>query len=158
LTPAAMREFDLTWVEEPLVPDDVRGHASLQRQSGIPIAAGETLFSIADFQRYFELGAIRYVQADAGRLGGITPWMAVAGLATAHHLPMAPHFLHDLHVHLLCALPNAYRLEFFPLLDATIECPLEISGGLATPSQEHGHGIRLIHDVVRPHLVAESTH
>lgn len=155
---AAMREFNLTWVEEPLVPDDVRGHASLQQQSGTPIAAGETLFSVADFQRYFELGAIRYVQADAGRLGGITPWMAVAGLAAAHHLPMAPHFLHDLHVHLLCAVPNAYRLEFLPLLDAIIERPLEISGGLATPSQEHGHGIRFIDDVVRPHLVAESSH
>lgn len=153
---AAMQPFDLSWVEEPLVPDDIQGHASLQRQSGTAIAAGETLFSVADFERYFAAGAIRYVQADVGRVGGITPWMAVARLAAVHHLPVAPHFLHDLHVHLLCAIPNSSRLEYLPLLDAIMENPLEVTDGHASPPQAPGHGIRLKIEAIAPHRVSQS--
>ena len=140
---AAMERFGLTWVEEPLHPDDVDGHASLQRQSGIAMASGESLFSVAEFRRYFEADAMRYVQADIGRLGGITPWMAVATLAAAHHLPMAPHFMHDLHVHLLCAVPNYYRLEYLPLLDAVMEHPLVVTDGHAAAPDRPGHGVSI---------------
>jgi len=153
---AAMAPFDLSWVEEPLMPDDVHGHAALQAQTSTPIAAGETLFSVADFVRYFDAGAIRYVQADVGRVGGITPWLAVAEHAAARHLPMAPHFLHDLHVHLLCAVPNAAILEYLPLMDALIERPLQVVDGLAGPSLGPGHGIRFNESVLLPHLVSQS--
>lgn len=153
---AAMQPFDLSWVEEPLVPDDVSGHASLQLQSGMAIAAGETLFSVADFQRYLVAGAIRYVQTDVGRVGGITPWIAVAQLAAIHHVPVAPHFMHDLHVHLLCAIPNSYRLEYLPLLDAIMEHPLTVTGGHASPREAPGHGIGLKLDVIEPYLVSDS--
>lgn len=151
---AAMEPFGLTWVEEPLHPDDVEGHASLQRQSGIAIAGGESLFSIAEFRRYFEADALRYVQADIGRLDGITPWMAAATLAAAHHLPMAPHFMHDLHVHTLCAVPNAYRLEYLPLLDAVMEHPLAIVDGHAAAPDRPGHGVAFT-AAIDPHVVTE---
>src|SRR6202035_3460795 len=42
----AMEPYDLTWIEEPLNPDDARGHAELQQHTSTPIAAGETLFSV----------------------------------------------------------------------------------------------------------------
>lgn len=155
---SAMSPFRLVWVEEPLLPDDVPGHAQLQRQSGTPIAAGETLFSVADFAQYFRASALRYVQADVGRVGGITPWLGVAQLAAASHLPMAPHFLHDLHVHLLCAVPNAHRLEYLPLLDAVMEEPLAVdANGRAAAPQRPGHGVRLRDAAVAPHLVSEVT-
>jgi L-alanine-DL-glutamate epimerase-like enolase superfamily enzyme len=154
---AAMAPFDLTWVEEPLMPDDVDGHARLQAQSTTPIAAGESLFSSAEFARYLEADAMRYVQADVGRLGGITPWLAVARLAEARDLPMAPHFLHDLHVHLLCAVPNASVLEYLPLLDALLERPLAVDGdGLARPPLEPGTGVRFRSEALAPHLVSET--
>ncbi len=151
----AMADFDLTWVEEPLLPDDISGHAQLQRQSGVSIAAGETLFSVADFTRYLDADAIRYVQADVGRVGGITPWMAVATLAAAHHVPMAPHFLQDLHVHLLCAAPTASYLEYLPLLDAVMAHPLDVVAGHARPSDEPGTGVRFSSEVLGRHLVSE---
>lgn len=135
-------EFDLTWIEEPLVPDDIDGHAHLQRAGGAAVAAGETLFSVADFQRYFSSKALSYVQADVGRVGGITPWLKVATLAEANDLPMAPHFLQDLHVHLLCAVPNGSWLEYLPLLDAVMEEPLNVEHGVACPPERVGHGIR----------------
>jgi L-alanine-DL-glutamate epimerase-like enolase superfamily enzyme len=150
------REFDLTWIEEPLVPDDINGHRRLQRSGGAAVAAGETLFSVADFQRYFSNEALTYVQADVGRVGGITPWLKVATLAEAHDLPMAPHFLHDLHVHLICAVPNGSWLEYLPLLDAVMEEPLQVERGLARPPQRAGHGIRF-NSRVTEHLRARAT-
>lgn len=152
----AMAPFNLTWVEEPLMPDDISGHTRLQQHAGTPIAAGETLFSAAEFARYLDAGAISYVQADVGRVGGITPWLAVADLAAAHHLPMAPHFLQDIHVHLLCAIPNVHRLEYLPLLDAVMETPLDVDGtGLAKPSTIPGVGVRFRAEVANPHLASQ---
>lgn len=148
-----MEPFDLTWLEEPLPADDLEGHARLQAASPIPIAAGETLFSTYEFARYMRADAIRFVQADVGRLGGITPWLQVAQLAEAHHLPMAPHFLHDIHVHLLCAIPNANVLEYLPLVDAVLERPLVVEDGLAAPPEDAGIGVRFRDDAIEPYRV-----
>jgi L-alanine-DL-glutamate epimerase-like enolase superfamily enzyme len=150
---ALMERFDLAWLEEPLAPEDLEGHARLQAQTPIPIAAGETLFSAYEFSAYMRAGALRYAQADVARLGGITPWLRVATLAEAQHLPMVPHFVQDVHVHLLCAIPNAFMLEYLPLLDGLLERPLEVVGGHARPPDEPGTGVRFRADVLEAHRV-----
>lgn len=150
----AMEEFDLSWLEEPLEPEDVDGHARLQAQTAIPIAAGETLMSPYEFRNYFAAGAIRVVQADVTRMGGITPWLRVAQMAEAAHLKLAPHFVQDLHLHLLCAIPNALILEYLPWLDRLLETPLRLEGGVARPPQEPGHGVRFSEEVIGPHRVS----
>jgi len=150
----AMETFDLTWIEEPMNPDDARGHAELQRHTATPIAAGETLFSVSEFANYFALGAIRYVQADVARVGGVTPWLRIATLAHAAHLPMAPHFMQDVHVHLLCSVPNAFILEHLPLLDALMVNPLVINrDGTVTPPARPGIGVVFNMDLIEPHRV-----
>ena len=149
-----MEGFDLSWLEEPLEPEDVDGHARLQAQTAIPIAAGETLMSPYEFRNYFAAGAIRVVQADVTRMGGITPWLRVAQMAEAAHLKLAPHFVQDLHVHLLCAIPNALILEYLPWLDRLLESPLRLEGGVARPPQEPGHGVRFSEEVIGPHRVS----
>ncbi|HEY1480037.1 MAG TPA: mandelate racemase/muconate lactonizing enzyme family protein [Gaiellales bacterium] len=152
-----MEEFDLTWLEEPLHPEDVDGHVRLQGGTSIAIALGETLFSIDEFRRYIEAGAVRYVQADAARLGGITPFLRVAELAHAAHLTLAPHFVQDVHVHLLCAVPNGEILEHLPLLDAVLEHPLPIAAdGTVSPPDRPGTGVSFRRDLLAPHRVARS--
>lgn len=154
-----MEELDLTWLEEPLHPEDVEGHARLQAQTSIAIAAGETLFSVAELRRYIDCGAIRFVQADVARMGGITPFLRVAELAHAAHLTMAPHFVQDVHVHLLCALPNAEILEHLPLLDALIEDPLVVAAdGTVAPPERPGVGVRFRRELLAPHRVAHTDH
>jgi L-alanine-DL-glutamate epimerase-like enolase superfamily enzyme len=151
----AMEEFDLTWIEEPMNPDDARGHAELQRHTSTPIASGETLFSVSEFAHYFELNAMKYVQADVARVGGITPWLRVATLAHAAHLPMAPHFMQDVHVHLLCSIPNAFILEHLPLLDALIVEPLVVNPeGTVTPPSRPGIGVEFKMDMLEPHRMS----
>lgn len=150
-----LEPFHVTWLEEPLDPDDLEGHARLKDRTSIGIAAGETLFSVAEFDRYLRAGALRYVQADVARVGGITPWLRVAELARAAHRPMAPPFMQDVHVHLVCAVPNGLILEYLPLFDALLEAPLEVSGdGTIAPPRRPGVGVRFRTDVLEPYRVS----
>jgi L-alanine-DL-glutamate epimerase-like enolase superfamily enzyme len=146
-------DFDLYWLEEPLVPHDVEGHAALQRQTATPIAAGETLFTPHDFGAYFRAQALRIPQPDVIRLG-VTGWLQVAELADAFGLPVAPHFIPEIHVHLACAVPNALTLEYLPILERLLVEPLAVRDGLASPSQGPGHGMHFSHDLLAGHRLA----
>lgn len=148
--------YDVAWLEEPLVPEDVHGHAELQAQTSVPIAAGETLFSPYEFKNYFRESAMRVVQADVTRLGGITGWLEVARMAEAFHLPMAPHFMQDIHIQLLGAIPNAMYLEYLPWFDHFMARPLVVRDGRVAPSDDPGHGVAFKDGVVDDYLVSSA--
>ena len=148
----ALEPFGLAWLEEPLPPHDVAGHAALQRGTSIPLAAGETLFSPHEFAPYFASGAIRIPQPDVIRLG-VTGWRRVASATLDHGLPLAPHFIPEIHVHLACAVPNALVLEYLPIFDRLLEAPVAIRDGVARPSESPGHGMRFAAEVVEPFRV-----
>jgi len=149
----AMAPLNLYWIEEPLIPEDVSGHALLAQTLGIPIAAGENLYSKYQVQAYLSAHALHFVQADVIRCGGITEWLKIAQLAECAGLPMAPHFVAELHVHLLCAIPNAHILEYLPWFDALVEEPLQSSHGYFAPSERPGHGIRFNREKLKPYLL-----
>ena len=75
------------------------------------------------------------------RIGGITPWMKVAHLAEAFNVAVCPHFLMELHVSLVCAIPNAPWLEYIPQLDSLTKTGMQIKNGQAFPSERPGIGI-----------------
>jgi L-alanine-DL-glutamate epimerase-like enolase superfamily enzyme len=135
-----LERLNIAWFEEPLPADDIAGHARLARQSRVPVAVGESLYSPGQFADYIAAGACGIVQADVARVGGITPWLKVAHLAEAHNLMICPHFLMDLHVSLVCAVPNAPWLEYIPQLD-DIAAPMARDGGLALAPDAPGLGI-----------------
>ncbi len=135
-----LESLDIGWFEEPLPADDIAGHARLARQCRVPIAVGESLYSPGQFADYIAAGACGIVQADVARVGGITPWLKVAHLAEAHNLSICPHFLMELHVSLVCAVPNAPWLEFIPQLD-DIAAPMARDGGFALAPTAPGLGI-----------------
>ncbi|MFO1267512.1 MAG: enolase C-terminal domain-like protein [Rubrivivax sp.] len=68
-----------------------------------------------DFRALVERGAAAIVQADAAVVGGISEWRRIAGLCAAFDLPMAPHWHHNLHVHLAACTPNCIVVEHFDL-------------------------------------------
>jgi L-alanine-DL-glutamate epimerase-like enolase superfamily enzyme len=69
----AFAPVDLFWLEEPMPADDVSGHQRLAESTSIPIAVGESMYSIAQFRDYLQRGAASIVQVDVARIGGITP-------------------------------------------------------------------------------------
>ena len=87
-----LADLGIDWFEEPLPADDVGAHQILARQSRVPIAVGESLYSLSQFKDYLVQGACSVVQADVARVGGITPWLKIAHLAEAFNIPVCPHF------------------------------------------------------------------
>lgn len=136
-----LEEFDIAWFEEPMPADDVLEHARLAASTSVPIAVGESLYSLSQFKDYLVSGGASIVQVDVARIGGITPWMKVAHLAEAFNVPVCPHFLMELHVSLVCAIPNAPWLEYIPQLDSLTLSGLRIENGRAWPSDLPGLGI-----------------
>jgi L-alanine-DL-glutamate epimerase-like enolase superfamily enzyme len=138
----ALREFDLVWLEEPTIPDDFAGHGRILSEGGVPIAAGENLHSIHEFDHLMAAQGVSYPEPDASNCGGITAWMKVAAMAEARNLPVTSHGIHDIHVHLLGAVPNASYLEAHGFgLDRFIADPMKIVDGYATAPDRPGHGV-----------------
>ncbi len=127
--------------EEPLPADDVEAHVQLARHSKVPIAVGESMYSLSQFKDYLQRGGASIVQADVARVGGITPWLKIAHLAEAHNVAICPHFLMELHVSLVCAVQNARWLEYIPQLDLIATDSMQIENGRACPSAKPGIGI-----------------
>lgn len=133
--------LDLAWFEEPLPADDVSGHALLVAGTSLPIAVGESLYSLAQFRDYLQRGACTVVQADVARIGGITPWLKCAHLAESFNVPICPHYLMELHVGLCAAVPNAPWVEYIPQLDVITRNSMRIEKGYAYPYAAPGLGI-----------------
>lgn len=136
-----LEEVGIAWFEEPLPADDVGAHVRLANATRVPVAVGESMYSLSLFKDYLHSGGCGIVQADVARIGGITPWLKVAHLAEAYNVPICPHFLMELHASLVCAVPNAPWLEYIPQLDLIAPEGLRIESGRAYPSDAPGLGI-----------------
>lgn len=134
-------QFDLAWFEEPLPADDVSGHIRLSERTSLPIAVGESLYSLSQFREYLQHGACSIVQVDVARIGGITPWLKVAHLAESFNVAVCPHFLMELHVSMCAAVPNASWVEYIPQLDSITRSRIDITDGYARPPATPGLGI-----------------
>ena len=151
---AAFEPFDLSWFEEPLPADDVAGHVALARSTSIPIAVGESMYSVAQFRDYLARGAASIVQADVARVGGITPWLKIAHLAEAFNVHICPHFLMELHVSLVAAVPNGRYVEHIPQLRAITRSQMSIEEGKAIAPDAPGLGIDWDFDAIDDRTVA----
>jgi L-alanine-DL-glutamate epimerase-like enolase superfamily enzyme len=138
----AFQPFDLIWLEEPTIPDDVPGHRRILAQGGVAIAAGENLRTLWEFKDYIVSDAVSYPEPDVTNCGGVTSFMKIARLAEAFNLPVTSHGAHDVTVHLLAACPNRSYLEAHGFgLDRYIEHPLILEQGMAIAPMRPGHGI-----------------
>ena len=138
----ALEEFELVWIEEPCIPDDVAGHARIVQEGGQPIAAGENLHSLYEFQQLINAGGVTFPEPDVSNCGGVTVFMKIAHLAEAFNLPVTSHGVHDLTVHLLAALPNRSYLEIHGFgLDRYIRKPVKLIDGKAIAPDRPGHGV-----------------
>jgi len=152
------QELDIAWFEEPMHADDVEAHAQLTRSTSVPIAVGESMYSISQFKDYLVRKACTIVQVDVGRIGGITPWLKVAHMAEAHNVAVCPHFLMELHVSLSAAVPNGRYVEYIPQLDEITHSRMAIENGRAVPSDMPGLGIEWDHKAIEAMAVGKQLH
>lgn len=138
-----LEEFDLVWIEEPLDAYDAEGHAALASALDTPIATGEMLASVAEHERLIAARACDIIQPDAPRVGGITQFLRLAGLAHHAGLTLAPHFAMEIHLHLAAAYPTEPWVEHFDWLNPLFEERLEIADGRMMVPDRPGLGITL---------------
>lgn len=138
-----LEEFDLIWIEEPLDAYDAEGHAALTSALDTPIATGEMLASVTEHERLIAARACDIIQPDAPRVGGITQFLRLAGLAHHAGLTLAPHFAMEIHLHLAAAYPTEPWVEHFDWLDPLFEERLEIADGRMLVPDRPGLGITL---------------
>jgi L-alanine-DL-glutamate epimerase-like enolase superfamily enzyme len=92
---AALRPFDLHWLEEPVwPPEDHAGLAKVRAAGariGLSIAAGENAAGLIEFRRAFELGALDVAQPSVTKIGGISAMRDIAALAKEAGVRLVPH-------------------------------------------------------------------
>ena len=153
-TSKAFEPYDLTWFEEPTIPDDYLGFAEIADNTNIPLAMGENLHTLYEFGYAVAQAKLSYLQPDASNIGGITGWLAVAKLAKKHNLPICSHGMHELHVSLLASQVHAGYLEVhsFPI-DKYTKAPLKLEAGLALAPHTIGHGVIFDQELLKPYLI-----
>lgn len=151
----AYEELDIAWFEEPMHADDVGAHVRLTQSTSVPIAVGESMYSISQFKDYLQMGGCSIVQTDVARIGGITPWLKVAHMAEAFNVAMCPHFLMELHVSLSAAVPNGRYVEYIPQLDPITHEGMRIENGRAVPPDAPGLGIAWDWDAIAQMALVE---
>ena len=115
-----LEPFHLRWLEEPVIPDDVRGYAELKSYGRIPIAGGEHEFTLYGFRELLEANALDYIQFDTNRVGGISQARKIAALAEAFSIPVVPHAGQMHNYHVVMASLNSPMAEFFPPVDVEV--------------------------------------
>jgi L-talarate/galactarate dehydratase len=107
-------DVGLFWLEDVTACDDYAGLARVNAALSTPIAGGEYVWGIVPFRHMIEARSVDLVMIDLVRVGGITQWMKVAGMAEAFNLPVVSHLLPEFHVHLVAAVPNGLTVEYIP--------------------------------------------
>ena len=127
----ALDDEGLAWIEEAVTAHDLLGMAALAREIRTPLQAGENWWGPRDFATAIDLGASDHLVPDVMKVGGVTGWMRVAGLAQAKGLPVSNHLFPEVSARLLCATPTAHRLEYADWWNAIVRDPLCVTDGHA---------------------------
>ncbi len=90
-TARMLADYDITWFEEALPPDDIEGFIKLREHSPVPISTGEVLTRRQSFMPWIERGAVDIIQPDVSHAGGITECNKIISMAEAFDVAAAPH-------------------------------------------------------------------
>ncbi len=131
-----IEDVGLFWLEDVTAADDYAGLARVTAALKTPIAGGEYVWGIVPFRHMIEARSVDIVMIDIVRVGGVTQWMKVAGMAEAFNLPVVSHVMPEMLVHLVAACPNGLTVEYMPwMLCLYEETPAIEKGELVLPNK-----------------------
>ena len=151
-TAEMLRQYDVTWFEEPLRPDALDDYVQLRRHAPLPISGGEVLTRRQAFLPFLQAGAFDIVQPDVTKVGGMSEGRRIGWMAQEHGARLIPHGWNTAiglaaDLQLAAALPGTDLVEYLtgsPYIDTMVAEPwrLDAEGMLAIPSSP-GLGVRL---------------
>ena len=159
-TARMLRDYDVTWFEEPLRADDMQGYVKLTENAPLPITGCEVLTRRQSFVPWIESRAVDYIQPDVTKVGGLSEEYRIAMHAHEHSILFVPHGWNTAvglaaDLQLVAAVPTARWVEFItpsPYIDDLVEEPfkLDADGMLAIPAGP-GLGVRWSAAGIRSH-------
>lgn len=159
----ALEEYDVTWFEEPVPPDNPEGLAELKRRVRVPIAGGERIYSRWDYRNFLQLGCVDLIQPDVSHAGGIGEVRKIAAMAEAYQIPICPHnpsgpVANAATLQLAACTPNFFLLETMAddvphRREITTECVRFEQGHMFVPTAP-GLGLELNEEAIAAHPYA----
>ena len=143
----SIEPYDITWVEEPVPAEDFQGHAEVRRAVNVSIQTGENWWFPRDAARAVSAGACDMMMPDLMKIGGITGWLSVMGMASAASMPVSSHIFIEASAHVLPVTPTCYFLEFMDFGHNVLAEPYAVMNGQVTP-QGPGLGMAWNEDAV----------
>lgn len=143
-----MDEYDLYWMEEPVVCEDFEGYKRVAQHLKTRVVGGESHFTRYDLRPFFVTPSSPILQPDPQR-GGFTELRKIAAVADTWGLQIAPHLFHELMIHLLASIPNANYLEYMDWNDDIyVDARIPVDGKIKVP-EEPGHGVAFKPEIVK---------
>ena len=149
----AIDDLGLAWIEEPLVYDNLRGHAQLAQELKTPIQIGENFYGPRALYTALEMKACDYVMPDFMRIGGVTGWLRAAAIAGAAGIPVSTHLYPEVAAHVMRVTETAHWLEWQNWADPILERPYEIKDSELHVPNVPGVGLSWDEAAVAAHLV-----
>ena len=148
-----VEQYHLLWLEDVVARDDYQGLARVADSLNTPIAAGEYVYGIRPFRHMLEARSVDIVMIDLLRVGGITQFRKVAGMAEAFNLPVVSHLIPEIQVHNIAAIPNGLTVEYMPWTLRLFEETPEIENGEILVPDKPGLGLQFDQDVIKKYQV-----
>jgi L-alanine-DL-glutamate epimerase-like enolase superfamily enzyme len=149
----AFEQLGVAWLEEPLLCEDIAGHARLAAALDIPIALGETLGSRFEFDAYLRADAADILQPDIVRVGGLSETVKVVTLGEVAGRPIAPHHMMETTIQVACGVMAEGPIEYMPWVAAAFAAPARIEDGRMYPPDGPGLGLEIPAELVRRYRV-----
>jgi L-alanine-DL-glutamate epimerase-like enolase superfamily enzyme len=160
---AKLEPLDIRWYEEPVLPHDLEGYATLAGSLRIPIAGGESECTRWGFRDLILRGKATVIQPDLGRCGGLSEARKIATLASVHGVRVAPHTGASgavsiaAAIHFAASLSNFYIYEHMytenPLREDILTEPiLECKNGFVKVPEGPGLGIEIDRDKLKRYI------
>ena len=166
----ALKDYNLRWYEEPVVPEDIKGYSELKSKLSIPIAGGENEHTLYGFKNLFENNCLDIAQPDIGSCGGITACKHISTLAQSFGIEINPHVwgsavAQSASLQTIAALPIAHHslyprepiLEYdqsnHPFRKDLLETPIVLENGYVNVSNNPGLGIKVNTETIKKYKI-----
>ena len=144
----------LTWIEEPIVYDNLDGYSQLTAEIETPIQIGENFYGPRALHAALQRQACNFVMPDFMRIGGVTGWLRAAAIAGAWGAPMSTHLYPEVAAHVMRVTETAHWLEWQDWGDPVLQKPYDVRDGMLHIPDVPGIGLEWNEEAVGRYLVA----